>query len=47
MIVSVGAVAGDPAKTLIYMANNSKAIVEKPADVVVTILKEHDAILMI
>lgn len=47
MIVWVGAVAGDPDKTLIYMADNSKAIVEKPADVVVTMLKERDASLMI
>lgn len=42
MIVTVGSVAGDPGKTLITMANNSKAIVEKPADDVVEILKEHD-----
>jgi uncharacterized protein YlzI (FlbEa/FlbD family) len=42
MIVTVGAVAGDPGKTLITMVNNSKAIVEKPADDVVEMLKEHD-----
>ena len=42
LIVTVGAVAGDTGKTLIYMADNSQVIVEKPADDVVETLKEHD-----
>ena len=42
MIVTVGAVAGYPGKTLIIMANNSQAIIEKPADDVIEMLKEHD-----
>lgn len=47
MIATVGAVAGDPGKTLIIMVNNSQAIVLKPAEDVVETLKEYDRELVI
>ena len=40
MITAVGPVAGDPDRTLILMADRSKAFAEKPVEEVVEILKE-------
>lgn len=42
MITTVGPVAGDPDSTLIIMVDRSQALIKKPVEEVVDILREHD-----